>query len=37
MSKQALVSHAAGKRHMAVTAKIQMFFNSKVTEQDSKN
>ena len=30
VGKQALVSHAAGKQNMAVTAKVQMFFKHKV-------
>ena len=34
MGKQALVSHAAGKKHMAVTTKVQMFFKPKVTQED---
>ena len=37
MSGKALVSHAAGKKHMAVTAKVQMFFKPKVPKQDSKD
>ena len=36
MGKQALVSHAAGMKHMAVTAKVQLFFKPKVAQQDSK-
>ena len=30
MGKQALVSHAAEKKNMAVTVKVQMFFKLKV-------
>ena len=37
MGKQALVSHAAGKKHMAVTTKLQMFFKPKVTQEDSED
>ena len=33
MGKQALVSHAAGKKHMAVTTKIQMFLNPKLLKK----
>ena len=37
MCKQALVSRAARKKHMAMIAKVQMFFKLKVPQQDSKD
>ena len=37
MGKQALVSHATGKKHIAVMGKVQMFFKPKVAQQDSKD
>ena len=37
MCKPALVSHAAGKKHMALTAKVQMIFKPKAAQQDSQD
>ena len=36
-SNQALVSHTAGRKLMAVTVKVRMFFKSEVAQQYSKN